>query len=203
MQKFWRWLGLNLGKHWIIVLVVGGVVTLALGYGATKLQFTTSQDSYLNKSDQVYKDSVAYQKLFGGEAMVVLVTMRPGHTVEDLFTPTDIAQWQRFATELHRSGQIEDVVTPLTGLQFTDALVSSPTGDPTQSVAGKILLASVARDPSPASQVAAQRRLRPDAATPHGDPSVATNHRQPGVSRLPPPRQPGQGPQAAARELPR
>ena len=152
MQRFWRWLGLNLGKHWIIVLVVGGITTLALGFGATKLQFSTSQDSYLNKSDQVYKDSVAYQNLFGGEAMVVLVTMGPGHTVADLFTPSDIAQWQRFADQLHRSRTIDNVVTPLTALQFNSALVSSPSGDPTQSVAGQILLHTVARDPSPASQ---------------------------------------------------
>ena len=152
MQRFWRWLGLNLGKHWITVLVVGGVATLAIGYGATKLQFSTSQDVYLNTSDQVYKDSVAYQNLFGGEAMVVLVTMDPGHTVSELFTPSDIVQWQRFAAELHRSGQIDNVVTPLTALQFNEALVSSPTGDVTQSVAGKILLDTTARDPSPTSQ---------------------------------------------------
>ena len=114
LQKYWRWLGLNLGKHWIVVLVVGAVATLAIGFGATKLQFSTSQNSYLNTSDQVYKDNVKYQGLFGGEAMVVLVTMDPGHTVSELFTPADVAQWQRFAAQLHRSGKIDNVVTPLT-----------------------------------------------------------------------------------------
>lgn len=154
LQKYWRWLGLNLGKHWIVVLVVGGLATLALGYGATNLQFSTGQDSYLNKSDQVYKDSVAYQKLFGGEAMVVLVTMNPGHTVKELFTPKNIAQWKRVEKELRQSGLTKSVVSPLTAMQFNDALVSSPSGDPTQSVAGKILLASTARDPSTVGQAA-------------------------------------------------
>ncbi len=154
MQKFWRWLGLNLGKHWILVVLIGGLLTLGLGYGVTNLKFTTGQDSYLNKSDQVYKESVAYQKLFGGEAMVVLVSMRPDHTVEELLTPRNIAQWEHLTSELHRSHRINNVVTPLTALQFNDALVSSPTGDPTQSVAGKILLASTARDTSAAGQVA-------------------------------------------------
>src|SRR5581483_3271701 len=127
LQKYWRWLGLNLGKHWIVVLVVGGLATLALGYGATNLQFTTGQDSYLNKSDQVYKDSVAYQKLFGGEAMVVLVTMNPGHTVNELFTPRNVAVWQRAERQIRGSGQAKSVVSPLTALQFNDALVRSPT----------------------------------------------------------------------------
>jgi uncharacterized protein len=154
LQKYWRWLGLNAGKHWVVVLVVGGLATLALAFGATNLQFSTGQDSYLNKSDQVYKDSVAYQKLFGGEAMVSLVTMSPGHTVKELFTPRNIGQWTRVETELRQSGEIRDVVSPLTALQFNDALVSSPGGDPTQSVAGRILLNTTTRDPSPVSQAA-------------------------------------------------
>ncbi len=99
MHKFWSWLGLNLGKHWIIVLSVLALVTVGLGYGITNLKFSTGQDSYLNKSDQVYKDSVAYQKLFGGEAMVTLVTMDKGHTVNELFTPKNIAQWNAVEQE--------------------------------------------------------------------------------------------------------
>jgi hypothetical protein len=46
-----------------------GPITLVLGLGITKLDFATGQDSYLNKDEQVYKDSVAYQDLFGGQAM--------------------------------------------------------------------------------------------------------------------------------------
>jgi hypothetical protein len=41
LQKYWRWLGLNAGKHWIVVLVVGGLATLALAFGVTNLQFST------------------------------------------------------------------------------------------------------------------------------------------------------------------
>src|SRR5262249_23144679 len=42
------------------------------------------------------------------------------------------------------------VVTPLTALQWNDNLVTSPTGDVTQSVAGKILAGALARTKSPA-----------------------------------------------------
>ena len=38
MHKFWSWLGLNLGKHWITVMVIGAVLTVGLGYGMTKLR---------------------------------------------------------------------------------------------------------------------------------------------------------------------
>lgn len=161
MHKFWGWLGLNLGKHWILVLTVGALVTVGLGYGITNLKFATGQDSYLNKSDQVYKDSVAYQKLFGGQAMLTLITMDQGHTVDELFTPENIAQWKALETKLRARDDVVNVVTPLTALEFNDALVTGPGGDPTQGVAGKALLDAVARDPSAEGRAARQA----DAAT--------------------------------------
>ena len=152
MHRFWSWLGLNLGKHWIAVLLVGAVVTVGLGFGTTKLEFSTDQSNYLNKSDQVYKDNVAYQRLFGGEAMVTLVTMDPGHTVAELFTPDGIKQWTKVAAKIRASGQVLSVVSPLTALQWNDNLVSSPSGDITQSVAGKMLAGDLARTKSKAAQ---------------------------------------------------
>jgi hydrophobe/amphiphile efflux-3 (HAE3) family protein len=154
VQRFWSWLGLNLGKHWITVLLVGGILTVGLGFGTTKLKFSTDQSNYLNKSDQVYKDNVAYQNLFGGEAMVTLVTMDPGHTVAELFTADANKQWAAIADQIHASHQALNVVTPLTALQWNDSLVKGPNGDVTQSVAGKILTADLARDPSRAGQAA-------------------------------------------------
>jgi hydrophobe/amphiphile efflux-3 (HAE3) family protein len=154
VRRFWSWLGLNLGKHWIAVMVVGGLLTVGLGYGTTKLKFSTDQSNYLNKSDQVYKDNVAYQKLFGGEAMLTLVTMEPGHTVAELFTAGDIAQWAKAAREIDASNRVLNTVTPLTAMQWNDELVKGPKGDVTQSVAGKLLTADLTRDPSKAGQAA-------------------------------------------------
>ena len=54
--------------------MIGLLVTLVLGLGITQLEFATGQDSYLNKDDQVYKDNVAYQDLFGGQAMLTVIT---------------------------------------------------------------------------------------------------------------------------------
>ncbi|HEY3142066.1 MAG TPA: hypothetical protein VGJ86_13100, partial [Acidimicrobiales bacterium] len=86
MTRIWSWLGLNLGKRAGLVSVVGLLITLTLGVGITRLDFATGQDSYLNKGDQVYKDNVEYQGLFGGQAMLTLYTMDEGKTVVDLFT---------------------------------------------------------------------------------------------------------------------
>jgi uncharacterized protein len=148
VHKFWGWLGLNLGKHWILVLFIGAALTLGLGYGITKLEFSTDQSNYLNKTDQVYKDNVAYQDLFGGQGMVTLVTMDKGHTVAELFTPENIRQWRAVERKIRDRGIAETVVSPLNALEFNDALVTSPNGDPTQSPAGKILLAATEAEKS-------------------------------------------------------
>jgi uncharacterized protein len=152
MRRAWAWMGLNFGKHAGIVGVVGLAITLVLGIGATKLDFATGQDSYLNKDEQVYKDNVAYQDLFGGQAMLTLFTMEGGRDVVDLFTPENIQHMQQVDEQLHAVNGVEAVVTPLTALQFTQNLAVSDTGDPTQSVAGRALLGAREREPDPAAQ---------------------------------------------------
>jgi hydrophobe/amphiphile efflux-3 (HAE3) family protein len=152
MRRVWAWMGLNFGKHAGIVGAIGLAITLVLGLGVTKLDFATGQDSYLNKDEQVYKDNVAYQDLFGGQAMLTLFTMEAGSDVVDLFTPENIEHMQQVDEQLHAVDGVEAVVTPLTALQFTQNLVESDSGDPTQSVAGQALVSARERDPDPAAQ---------------------------------------------------
>src|SRR4029453_7870275 len=152
MRRVWAWMGLNFGKHAGIVGVIGLAITLVLGLGATQLDFATGQDSYLNKDEQVYKDNVAYQDLFGGQAMLTLFTMEGGRDVVDLFTPDNIRHMEQVQDELHETEGVESVVTPLTALQFTQNLAVSDTGDPTKSGAGQALLNAREREPDPAAK---------------------------------------------------
>src|SRR6476659_9036336 len=66
VRKFWGALAVQLGKRAGLVSIAGLLITVGLGLGITQLKFATGQDSYLNKGDQVYKDNVQYQGLFGG-----------------------------------------------------------------------------------------------------------------------------------------
>src|SRR5690349_3171237 len=142
MQKYWAWLGLNLGKRAGVVSIVGLVITVVLGAGITQLEFATGQDSYLNKDEDVYKNSVAYQDLFGGQAMVTLVTLADGQNLTDLFTPEAIATWEQVEADLREQGgdQIFGIVTPLTALEFTNALVLPENGNLLEGVAANLLI---------------------------------------------------------------
>ena len=150
MQKYWAWLGLNLGKRAGVVSIVGLVITVVLGAGITRLEFATGQDSYLNKDEEIYKNSVAYQDLFGGQAMVTLVSLGEGQELTDLFTPEGVETWERVDAELRERGgdDIFAIVTPLTALRFTNDLVLPPSGNVVEGVAAQILLGATERDPS-------------------------------------------------------
>ena len=137
MQRFWSVLAVTLGKRAGLVSVIGLLVTIVLGLGITQLEFATGQDSYLNKDDRVYTDNVAYQDLFGGQAMLTVITMDEGHTVDELFTAEGREEFTRFHDELMETGDVHGVITPLSIAEFADSLVQSPGGDPTTSIAGR------------------------------------------------------------------
>ena len=155
MQRFWSNLAVQLGKRAGVVSLVGLLITVALGLGIPRLKFETGQDSYLNRNDPVAKDNVRYQSLFGGQAVLGVISMRPGHDVSELFDADGSGQFRTLASDLTASGRFTAVVTPLVALAYSDTLVqgTSVGGNPVTSVAGKALLGAIARQPagSPAS----------------------------------------------------
>jgi hydrophobe/amphiphile efflux-3 (HAE3) family protein len=142
----------TLGRRTGVVAVVAALITVALGFGITKLEFTTGQNNYLNSDSQVYQDNVAYQSLFGGQAMISVFTVQPGRKMSDLFTAHNVAQFRELQRTLDANRRIESVITPLTAIEWTNNLVTSPDGNPVNSPAGKILLGAQSRDPDPASK---------------------------------------------------
>ncbi len=146
MQRFWSWLAVELGKRAGLVALVGLILTMVFGYGITRLEFATGQDSYLNKDDEVYIDNVAYQDLFGGQAMLGVISMDDGHTIAELFDADGIAQLRSLRDDLMADDDYVSVITPLTVLEYTDTLVQggTPGGDPTRGIAGTITLRALA-----------------------------------------------------------
>jgi hydrophobe/amphiphile efflux-3 (HAE3) family protein len=152
----WAALASGVGRRSGLVAVFTVLVTVVLGYGTTRLEFSTGQDNYLNSDSKVYRDNVAYQDLFGGQAMLSVFTVDQGKSLADLFTPNNVKQWNELQETLNQNPRIEAVVTPVTALQFTHNLVNGDAGDLQSlinSPAGVILrgAATAERDPNPAS----------------------------------------------------
>jgi hydrophobe/amphiphile efflux-3 (HAE3) family protein len=135
--------------------IVGAIITMVLGFGVTKLEFATGQDSYLNSDDQVAIDNIRYQELFGGQAMLVLLTLDEGTEHLDALTPEYLNELRRITDELKSHPElIDSVVSPVTVLEWSDSLVQSDDGNPANSIAGQALLWAAAEDPDEAGRAA-------------------------------------------------
>ncbi|HEX2578229.1 MAG TPA: MMPL family transporter [Aquihabitans sp.] len=135
MKKFWSSLAVQLGKRAGLVSVVGLIITLVLGLGISQLEFATGQDSYLNKDDQVAKDNVSYQRLFGGQIMLVLFTMDEGRSVAELAEPENAEAIRAAKAEIERHPSVAAVLTPLDTLDFSANLLSRSPAEPTDEAA--------------------------------------------------------------------
>jgi hydrophobe/amphiphile efflux-3 (HAE3) family protein len=163
MQRFWGRLALELGRRAGLVALAGVLVTLSLGLGASRLRFATGQDSYLNQDEKVAVDNVEYQSRFGGDAMVVLLTAKPGRTIADLASPANLAELRRAATDLRaHPDTVYAVLDPATALGWTNELVLGPDRQPATAPAAKALLSASQRDPGAAGQKARQANILAD-----------------------------------------
>ena len=139
MQRFWSWLAVSLARHAGIVTAIGLVFTVVIGFGITRIDFATGQDSYLNADSQVYKDNVAYQDIFGGEAMLTGIAMTNGEQIDSIFTRDGIQQLRDVETGLREIDGVKGVISPLTALEFSASLVQSADGNPLNSIASRAL----------------------------------------------------------------
>jgi hydrophobe/amphiphile efflux-3 (HAE3) family protein len=140
VKRFWSQLAVQLGKRAGLVAVVGLLVTGILGYGMTKLEFATGQDSYLNSDDQVAVDNVAYQDLFGGQIMIVLFTMKGeapegGVPISALTTEENQFAIRQATAEILANPNVQSVISPLDTLEFSANLLSRTPEDPTDAEA--------------------------------------------------------------------
>ncbi|MFW2333669.1 MAG: hypothetical protein ACN4IE_07765, partial [Ilumatobacter sp.] len=126
MEKFWRDTGVWLGKHWKLVTAAVVAVTVLLGIGLTQIEFATGQDSYLNPDSQIAIDNVEFQDNFGGETVILLFSAQEGSDVSDLYGGSNLTELRRLNVELAEVDNVFSVITPLTSLTYSDALIAGP-----------------------------------------------------------------------------
>ena len=138
MELIWRNLGIQLGKQWKTVIVVMLIITGVLAIGATRIEFATGQDSYLNPDSQIALDNVAFQDDFGGETVILLFSAEDdsGATIPDLVRDENLAELERLTDELSDVSEVYSVVLPNISLTFSSNLVGGPAG--TEALTGAL-----------------------------------------------------------------
>lgn len=137
----------------MVTTIVILVVTVVVAIGFTRVDFATGQDSYLNSSSQVAKDNVAYQEAFGGETVILMFEMDEGTDVADLFTPANLAEFERIEAELRAIPEVYAVVSPFTSMEFSDEIAVSGVGT-------NALIAAAERETDPDAKARRQTDLQ-------------------------------------------
>ncbi|MEX2159826.1 MAG: MMPL family transporter [Dehalococcoidia bacterium] len=99
-----------IARRYVWLLAISGVVTIALGFGITRLEFKTSQDTLISPNTQIYKDNLEYQRLFGGEPMLVLFQ---ANDIRDLFSAHNMEEMAALDRELGATGKYHAIISPL------------------------------------------------------------------------------------------
>ena len=163
MRRTWEWLGLNLGKRAGTVALSGCWSPWGWASASPLLRFTTSNSDYLNTNDPAWINNVNYEKVFGGDPIAVLFTMKPGTTVDNLLTQQNQAEFtQHLQAGWPTDPWVFSAVTPMDALKFAQKLLSSPTGSPLDSPPPGPLSTAVPHGPDPADK---QARPVPDTRT--------------------------------------
>ena len=115
MDAFWT-LCAELIRRWHLWLLAGAAVaTVTFAFGIARLEFKTSQDTFVPSDSQVFRDNVRYEQQFGGEPVLVLFT---ADDIRQLFAPPNIGELAALEEELQASGLYHSVFGPLAILQF-------------------------------------------------------------------------------------
>lgn len=123
MERFWRSIAVVLGKYWWAVGLGVVAITGILAIGASRIEFATGQDSYLNTDSQASIDNVEFQKRFGGEAVILLFSAEGDATIEDLMSDANRVELERLEAELRAVPEVHAVITPLVSMQFSSAIL--------------------------------------------------------------------------------
>jgi uncharacterized protein len=100
------------------VLALAAVASAALALGLLRLDFETSQEGLIGEGHPISVQNAEFQRHFGGEAMIAVLSAREGHRVDDLAAPDNMAQLRRLEDTLRRTGRFHSVIGPATALEF-------------------------------------------------------------------------------------
>ncbi|HEX6417366.1 MAG TPA: MMPL family transporter [Acidimicrobiales bacterium] len=116
------------------VLAGAAAASLLLALGLPRLAFETSQEALIGEDHPISVHNAAFQRDFGGEAMIAAFTARDGARIEDLFTPANRDELRRLEETLRDSGRFHSVIGPVTSMDL--GLTQLSTGDEVLAAAG-------------------------------------------------------------------
>lgn len=135
------------------VLLAAAAVTVVLALGVPRLEFETSQEGLIGEDHPISQENAEFQRHFGGEAMIAVLSAHDGYRIDDLFVGDNRAELQGVEDQIRGTERFHSVIGPATALEF--GLRQFAVGDRMIAAAGE----RVARDGDSAAEVAVTQAL--------------------------------------------
>jgi hypothetical protein len=121
-------------RPWTVLAAALGV-TVVFALGVPLLDFETSQEALIGEDHPISVQNAEFQRDFGGEAMIAVLTAEPGRRIDDLFTEGNLDELRRLEESLRGTGRFHSVIGPATALDY--GLVQFSAGEGMITAAGE------------------------------------------------------------------
>ena len=88
------------------VLAAALAVTVVFAVGVPLLDFETSQEAIIGEDHRISVQNAAFQRDFGGEAMIAVLTAEPGRRIDDLFAEGNLEALRRLEEGLRANRSV-------------------------------------------------------------------------------------------------
>ncbi|MGV8091002.1 MAG: RND family transporter [Mangrovibacterium sp.] len=103
----WNWSVRVILRSRIAILIMIGLVTVFLGYKATKVQFSYEMNKLLPENDSTYISYQEFKQRFGEDGSVIVL----GVTNPDIFQLEEFNRWYELGNSIKKLDGIEEVVS--------------------------------------------------------------------------------------------
>ena len=101
----WSWLAGRVLRNRIGILITVGILTVFMGFQATKVRMNYKHGGLLPKSDPAYAEYEHFLKTFSEDGNVIVVATQG----EALYTPDNFKQWYELGNDLKEIPGIDSV----------------------------------------------------------------------------------------------
>ncbi|MHA8052106.1 efflux RND transporter permease subunit [Aquirufa sp. OSTEICH-129A] len=107
MKNAWDWIGANILKHKIVILIVLALLTAGLIYKSAQIQLSYELAKILPKTDERFQLYESFKKKYGEDGNVMVI----GLENPQLFTPNEFDAWKKLSLDIKNLPGIKNILS--------------------------------------------------------------------------------------------
>jgi uncharacterized protein len=107
INTMWEYISSKILRFRVLLLIVVGLITLFMGYHASKVEMSYDHAQLLPKKDSAFLDYKQFLSTFGEEGNIIVI----GIQHDQFFDSTEFVQWQELCNQLNEIEGVENMLS--------------------------------------------------------------------------------------------